>query len=247
MHKLNQNVVLTELWNRVLCEKLIVMQVHSKFPAFCGTWKFITMYTTSSHLSLSWARLIQPPPWHHWIILMLSFRLLLILASGVLWVFILMHFSFVPWMSYTFPISCSFIPVIFGRVYKCWFLWCSVTSSSLIPVFLLASCSGAPAACAHSLMLQTKVHSDTHELHLLASAVRNVPGGLSDWLCSAVLPLILCFHGYTRAWLVCDVTDWFVWFTWRPCSILSHLTWHCQMAALSLLQMSDKWHWQFVS
>jgi hypothetical protein len=37
MQELNWIVVLTELWSRILLEKLVVRQVHSKFPAFYGT------------------------------------------------------------------------------------------------------------------------------------------------------------------------------------------------------------------
>jgi len=37
MQKLNWIVVLIELWSRVLLEKLVVRQVHSKLPAFYGT------------------------------------------------------------------------------------------------------------------------------------------------------------------------------------------------------------------
>jgi hypothetical protein len=33
-----------------------------KFPAFYGTWKFITVFTSARHLSLSWANSIQSPP-----------------------------------------------------------------------------------------------------------------------------------------------------------------------------------------
>ena len=35
-----------------------------QFPEFYGTWRFITTFTTASHLSLSWARSIKsvPPP-----------------------------------------------------------------------------------------------------------------------------------------------------------------------------------------
>jgi hypothetical protein len=207
MQKLNWIVGLTELWSRVLLQKLVVMQVHSKLPALYRTWKFITVYTASSHLSLSWAKWIQSAPYHHRIIFMLSFYLHLMLAGGILVVRLSSH---VPW---------CVCPSCICRVYKWWFLWCGITFSSLIPVFLSASCSGASADCAHSVMLQTKVHSVTHELHLLQSALCNVPGGLSDWLCNAVLPLFLCFHGYTRAWLVCDGTARWLHLVCSKCKI----------------------------
>jgi hypothetical protein len=51
-------------WSRVLPEKLKRPKLLKKFPACYGTRKFITAFTRSRHLSLSWARLIQsmPPP-----------------------------------------------------------------------------------------------------------------------------------------------------------------------------------------
>jgi hypothetical protein len=44
--------------NRVL-ETPIVTHLVKKFPAFYGTWRFITMFTTTRLWSLSWARCIQ--------------------------------------------------------------------------------------------------------------------------------------------------------------------------------------------
>jgi hypothetical protein len=40
-------------WSRVLIEKLAGRQLVKKFPAFCGTWRFITALTRARHLSLS--------------------------------------------------------------------------------------------------------------------------------------------------------------------------------------------------
>jgi len=51
-------------WSRVLLEKLTSLQLVKKFPAFYGTWKFITTFTSARHLSLSWASLIQSIPPH---------------------------------------------------------------------------------------------------------------------------------------------------------------------------------------
>jgi len=39
--------------NRVLLDKLTAPQLVKKFLAFYGTWKFITTFTSASHLSLS--------------------------------------------------------------------------------------------------------------------------------------------------------------------------------------------------
>ena len=43
----------------VLLEKLTRSQLIKKFPAFHGTPRFITAFTSARHLSLSWARSIQ--------------------------------------------------------------------------------------------------------------------------------------------------------------------------------------------
>jgi len=38
---------------RSLIEKLLVTQLAKKFPTFCVTWRFITVFTRASHWSLS--------------------------------------------------------------------------------------------------------------------------------------------------------------------------------------------------
>jgi hypothetical protein len=45
--------------SRVLLEKLPSSQLVKKFPAFYGTRRFITPFTSSRHLSLSWGSSIQ--------------------------------------------------------------------------------------------------------------------------------------------------------------------------------------------
>ena len=49
-------------WRRFLLEKLTGSQLVKKFPAFYGTWRFITAFTCARHLSLSWASSIQSIP-----------------------------------------------------------------------------------------------------------------------------------------------------------------------------------------
>ena len=46
------NYLLTP-WSRVLLEKLTGLQLVKKFPAFYGTRRFITAFTSARHLSLS--------------------------------------------------------------------------------------------------------------------------------------------------------------------------------------------------
>jgi len=54
-----RNYLLTP-WSRVLHEKLTGFQPVKKFPAFYGTRRFITAFTSAHHLSLSLASSIQP-------------------------------------------------------------------------------------------------------------------------------------------------------------------------------------------
>jgi hypothetical protein len=46
-------------WSKILLEELTVTQLVKKFPAFCGTWRFISLFTGAHHWSLSWVRCIQ--------------------------------------------------------------------------------------------------------------------------------------------------------------------------------------------
>jgi len=73
-------------WSRVLLEKLTGFHLVKKFPAFYGTRRFITAFTSARHLSLSWATTIQsmhlyPISWRS--ILILSSLLRLGLPSGL--------------------------------------------------------------------------------------------------------------------------------------------------------------------
>jgi hypothetical protein len=66
-------------WSRVLLEKLTVLWLFKKFPAFYGTRRFVTAFTVR-HLSLSWASPIQsippnPTSWRSIIILYSYVRL----------------------------------------------------------------------------------------------------------------------------------------------------------------------------
>ena len=72
--------------SRSLIEKLTCSQIVKKFPAFYGTWNFITAFTSARQLSISWASLIQsmsPHPTFWRYILILSSNLLLGLPSGL--------------------------------------------------------------------------------------------------------------------------------------------------------------------
>ena len=74
-------------WCRVLIEKLTVLQLVKKFPAFHGTRKFITALKSVRLPSLSWASPIQsiyPHPTSCRSILILSTHLRLGLLSGLL-------------------------------------------------------------------------------------------------------------------------------------------------------------------
>jgi hypothetical protein len=51
-------------WSKVLLEKLTGSQLVKKFPAFYGTRRIITVFTSACHLSLSWASSVQSIPLH---------------------------------------------------------------------------------------------------------------------------------------------------------------------------------------
>ena len=63
-------------YSTVLLEKLTGFQLVKKFPAFYGTRKFITAFTSARHLSLSWTSSIPSTPAHP-----TSWRSILILSS----------------------------------------------------------------------------------------------------------------------------------------------------------------------
>jgi hypothetical protein len=71
---------------RILLEKLTGSQLVKKFPTFYGTRSFITTFTSTRHLSPSWARSTQsmtPHPTSCRLILILSSHLYLGLPSGL--------------------------------------------------------------------------------------------------------------------------------------------------------------------
>ena len=55
---------LLAVWSRDFLEKLTASQLVKKFPAFYGSRRFITSFTSARHLSLSWASSIQSAPPH---------------------------------------------------------------------------------------------------------------------------------------------------------------------------------------
>jgi hypothetical protein len=53
---------LTYSWSWALLEEKPNLQLLKNFPAFCGTQRFITVFTRAFNWSLSWARSIQSIP-----------------------------------------------------------------------------------------------------------------------------------------------------------------------------------------
>jgi hypothetical protein len=66
------NISKIPTWSGVL-ERLTCSQPLKKFPAFYGTRRFITAFTSVRHLSVTWARAIHSTSWRS--ILMLSSHL----------------------------------------------------------------------------------------------------------------------------------------------------------------------------
>ena len=56
-----EQLLLTK-WSRLHLGKLTGPKIINIFPTFHGTWSFITVFTRSCHLYLSWARSIQSTP-----------------------------------------------------------------------------------------------------------------------------------------------------------------------------------------
>ena len=84
--KITLKVYLLTPWCRVLLEKLTGLQLVKKLPAFYGTRRFITAFTSFRHPSLPWASPIQstcPQPTSWWSIIILSTHLCLGLPSGL--------------------------------------------------------------------------------------------------------------------------------------------------------------------
>jgi hypothetical protein len=77
---------ITYLLHGAECEKVTDSQLINKFPAFYGTRRFISAFTSARHLSLSWASSIQsislhPTSWRY--VLILSSHTCLGLPSGL--------------------------------------------------------------------------------------------------------------------------------------------------------------------
>ena len=140
--------------SRVLLKKLTSSQLVKKFPAFYGTPRFITAFTSARHLSLSWASLIQsiPPHPNFWrSILMLSSHLRLGLPSGLFPsgfpTKLCIRLSSLPYVLHAPPNSFFSIwsPEQLGEQYRslsssqCSFLLYPVTSSLLGPNILLST------------------------------------------------------------------------------------------------------------
>jgi len=67
-------------WSRVFLWKLTVRQLVKKFPTFYRTHRFITVYTSTHHLALSWAWSIHstsPPPFYF---LKINFNIIFLFA-----------------------------------------------------------------------------------------------------------------------------------------------------------------------
>ena len=79
-------IIILTPWCRVLLEKLTGLHLVKKFPAFYGTWRFITTLTNFLHPSLSWSSPVQstcPQPTSWRSILILSTHLRIGLPSGL--------------------------------------------------------------------------------------------------------------------------------------------------------------------
>jgi len=101
----------------VVFDKLIVAQLIKKIPAFYGTRRFITVFTSAHHWPLSWARWILSTPSCPISLssILISFHLRQGLRRGlvsslqVLWPKFCINFPSLPYVLHSLPISSSLI------------------------------------------------------------------------------------------------------------------------------------------
>ena len=111
-------------WCRVV-EKLTVLQLVKKFPAFHGTRMFITALTSVRHLSLSWTSPIQsiyPHPTSWRCVLILTTHLRVHLPSGL--------------FPSGFPTKTLYTPISSTKEHKIWNA-CFLTEHNVFKTFLL--------------------------------------------------------------------------------------------------------------
>ena len=107
-------------WNRVLLEKLTGSAASQEIPRIFGTRRFITVLTSSRHLSLSWANSIQspqPPPTSWRSILILSSHLRLGLPNGLFPSGPILILIQQDTIIYAYSFSCK-VPVILVRIWR---------------------------------------------------------------------------------------------------------------------------------
>jgi hypothetical protein len=147
--------------NKVLLKRLTVTQLVKRVSTFYQTYRFITMFTTASQWTLSWARWIQYTSSYTVSLrstLILSYHLCLGLPSGLFppsefpTKILSSHLSHVCYMNHpSHPPGITAL-IISCKEYKLWsslllsFLHSLVISLSLVQIFSLAPCSQTPSS-----------------------------------------------------------------------------------------------------
>jgi len=150
-------------------EKIKVTQLDKKLPAINGTLRFITVFTSAWHWSLSYTRCIQSqnfPPYFSKINSNIIFSSYLCLPSGFL------PLGFLTKTLYAFLISPIHATrpaiLMFGEACKLWssslssFVQSTATSSYLAPSFLLSTLF-SNTICVLPSVWETKFHTHAEQ------------------------------------------------------------------------------------
>jgi hypothetical protein len=160
--------------------KLIVTQLVKKFPAFYGTRRFITVFTTARHWSISRATYL------HTVFLPIYDYVFRVVSSFQDFRPKFLYISFLP-MRATCPAHLILlhliILIISDGAYKLWSSSCSLlqppATSSHVQIFSLAPCSQTPSICVRHMALKSRSTEDNSHVGKWTQSVKCVARNVS--------------------------------------------------------------------